>query len=825
MSELKVDKITPRLGTTLTLGDSGDTINFGSGVLPNFENLTVTGDLTVDTNSLKVDSTNNFVGIGTATPAVALDVVGAITATGNITGTLATAAQPNITSLGTLTGLTTTGDINLGDSDKANFGASNDLQIYHTGVDSFIRDAGTGNLRIQATNFKLENSGATQSMIEGYDGGAVDLRYAGSTRLYTTTDGVFITGGIQMTADLDMGDNDKILLGSSDDLEIFHDGSNSYIKDVGTGNLFIDAQDLRLRGSNGEKYAVFIENGSSTLYYDDAEKLATTTTGIDVTGKTTTDSIDAVGSQSGSTPIVKIENSVGDNLVSFKRTTGTPSDEYAIGADSASLHFKNSTLSTYIMSLSEGGDISFYEDTGTTAKFFWDASAERLKIGDSSSNTVGGLVVGSDSGGVITVTKNGGTYAQNDLIGSLNWYTEDASLDGPNVTAKIAAFASGVSGDDAYLTFYTTAQPLGADAAESMRINSSGNVGIGETSPDTKLHVKAGSAGTETAFTNSVITLENNTDCRLQFLSGSSNVGEIMFGDGDLNRQGRLSYDHSVDAMKFETTNAERMRIDSSGNVGIKNSSPSHTLDISDTSTTAKTLRVGQSSGVSNADATMIISNGGTGDAMLRFDYEGSNTDRARLGTSSSGQNLLFFTAGNNERMRITSSGDLVIGKTDPAFNNTAGVAIRNFNAIQVERANACLDLNRMNTNGDIVIFYRGATNVVGTISGTASSVSYNTSSDYRLKENVVDLTSATDRLKQLSPKRFNFIADADTTVDGFLAHEVQSVVPEAITGTKDEVNANGNPVYQGIDQSKLVPLLVATIKELEARIEALENA
>ena len=104
-SEIKVNKISPESGTTLTLGDSGDTINFGSGVLPNFENLTVTGDLTVDTNSLKVDSTNNFVGIGTASPSVALDVVGAITASGNITGTLATAAQPNITSVGTLTSL------------------------------------------------------------------------------------------------------------------------------------------------------------------------------------------------------------------------------------------------------------------------------------------------------------------------------------------------------------------------------------------------------------------------------------------------------------------------------------------------------------------------------------------------------------------------------------------------------------------------------------------------------------------------------------------------------------------------------------------------
>ena len=196
-SELKVNKISPESGTTLTLGDSGDTINFGSGVLPNFENLTVTGDLTVDTNSLKVDSTNNFVGIGTASPSVALDVVGAITATGNITGTLATAAQPNITSLGTLTGLTTTGDINLGDSDKINFGASNDLQIYHDGSNSYVSDEGTGNLII---------AGSTQTAIRGTTAGDniavfnnaadVKLYYNGASKLATTSTGIDVTGTV-----------------------------------------------------------------------------------------------------------------------------------------------------------------------------------------------------------------------------------------------------------------------------------------------------------------------------------------------------------------------------------------------------------------------------------------------------------------------------------------------------------------------------------------------------------------------------------------------------------------------------------------------------
>jgi hypothetical protein len=119
--------------------------------------------------------------------------------------------------------------------------------------------------------------------------------------------------------------------------------------------------------------------------------------------------------------------------------------------------------------------------------------------------------------------------------------------------------------------------------------------------------------------------------------------------------------------------------------------------------------------------------------------------------------------------------------------------------------------------------FFNG-NGVVGSIYTNGSSTSYNTSSDYRLKENVVELTGATNRLKQIPVHRFNFTTDPDTTVDGFLAHEVQAIVPEAITGEHNEVDADGNPVYQGIDQSKLVPLLVATIKELEARIAALET-
>ena len=112
----------------------------------------------------------------------------------------------------------------------------------------------------------------------------------------------------------------------------------------------------------------------------------------------------------------------------------------------------------------------------------------------------------------------------------------------------------------------------------------------------------------------------------------------------------------------------------------------------------------------------------------------------------------------------------------------------------------------------------------VGRISTSGSATSYVTSSDYRLKENVVPISDSISRLNQLKPSRFNFIEEPNKTVDGFIAHEVQDIVPEAIVGEKDGVDENGDIIPQGIDQAKLVPLLVAAIQELEARVKELEN-
>ena len=110
----------------------------------------------------------------------------------------------------------------------------------------------------------------------------------------------------------------------------------------------------------------------------------------------------------------------------------------------------------------------------------------------------------------------------------------------------------------------------------------------------------------------------------------------------------------------------------------------------------------------------------------------------------------------------------------------------------------------------------------VGSISCTSDATSYNTTSDYRLKENIVDMSGATDRVKQLKPKRFNFKTNTNNTVDGFLAHEAQKVVPEAVTGDKDGI-LNGEILAQSIDQSKLIPLLTGALQEALAEIDALK--
>jgi hypothetical protein len=284
------------------------------------------------------------------------------------------------------------------------------------------------------------------------------------------------------------------------------------------------------------------------------------------------------------------------------------------------------------------------------------------------------------------------------------------------------------------------------------------------------------------------------------------------------------------------TFDSTTLVVDSANNrVGVGTASPSVALDV-----------VGE--------ATV-----GNGTYGVKLSYSGGNTSGI-IDTADSA-NTLEFRIANSEKMRIDSSGGLRVNTTSNIFNSasnekltvdgsTAGNAAT-FSTSASGGFPALYVRNTLTGTVNAIIFLQGSpSSQCGSITMSGgTSTAYNTSSDYRLKENVTADWDATTRLKQLNPVRFNFITDPDKTVDGFLAHEVQDIVPEAITGTKDAMrdeeyevtpavlDEDGNevtpavmgtrsvPDYQGIDQSKLVPLLVKTIQELEARIVALENA
>jgi len=222
--------------------------------------------------------------------------------------------------------------------------------------------------------------------------------------------------------------------------------------------------------------------------------------------------------------------------------------------------------------------------------------------------------------------------------------------------------------------------------------------------------------------------------------------------------------------------------------------------------------------------ATIVESTTSSG-AFVQFkNTNSSNTNR--LGYAV--HDFVVDTNGN-EALRIDSSGKLLVGTTSA---NGDGLSL--MPRYSESGTTSQIRWNRANVSGTgTALLFQNNSSTVGSISHNNSSTTYATSSDYRLKESVTYDFDATTRLKQLKPCRFNFIVDADTTVDGFLAHEVSSVVPEAVSGTKDATETytddDGNEqtriAPQGIDQSKLVPLLVKTIQELEARIKALESA
>ena len=314
----------------------------------------------------------------------------------------------------------------------------------------------------------------------------------------------------------------------------------------------------------------------------------------------------------------------------------------------------------------------------------------------------------------------------------------------------------------------------------------------------------------------------------------------------------------SSNIMTFTTNAVEKMRIDSSGQITNTMSGGKVLTDTNGFITSFQTLDTATAGG-----RYMGKSNRGLlGQMRIEQTATGADGGYISFDTCASGSTSAIT------RMQITSGGDFLIG----------GQAIQAINSVTFDKGSNGFTITNNTTSGagngyEYQVFRRNSSQIGSIIMSGTSGVQYLTSSDYRLKENVVEMTGALDRVSQLKPSRFNFIADADKTVDGFLAHEVQEIVPEAISGEKDamqdeeyevspavyedvlhpaieeELDENGNviteakeewtenilkteavkdtrqvPYYQGIDQSKLVPLLVGAIQELKAEIDLLKG-
>jgi len=361
---------------------------------------------------------------------------------------------------------------------------------------------------------------------------------------------------------------------------------------------------------------------------------------------------------------------------------------------------------------------------------------------------------------------------------------------------------------------------------DRMVIDSSGNVGIG-VSPTHNFNLQF--AGTVEARFRST-----DADCRLQISSdtdeGQDSVLEFLSGTST---RGSIAYDHNPTAtsqnMLFKTGDnaVTAMTIDGSGNVGIgaaPQTAPYYNND-------DPVLTVHKASG--NA-ILPIVGAANTSSAILHLNQSGNRYWRMSAiygGQLTFGGKQPGSGAAESEAMRIDQSNRLLIGHTTAVGGHSELLGIDT----GASSGYGIFISGPSSTNGQQYAFRfwdsGSSPGLVGSITFTTNSTAYNTSSDYRLKENVVTDWDATTRLKQLKPSRFNFISDPDTTMEGFLAHEVQDIVPEAVVGEKDAVDAEGNPKYQGIDQSKLVPLLVKALQEqqtiiddLKSRIEALEE-
>ena len=693
---------------------------------------TFTGTVTID--GLTVNGNTTLGNAATDTVTVTADIASNLIPSADNTHDLGASGAEwkdlyvdGVAYIDTVAGFATTENITFGDGDKAIFGASSDLQIYHSGTASHITENGSGSLFIDGTNLRLRSS-AEEIYLEALSDGAVTLYYNNAAKLATTSLGIDITGTAEVDAlsingttvtstatelnlldgitgildednmasnsatalatqqsikayvdtqvatadalsevlgngnttggtdiavgtgdDITFADNSKAIFGAGSDLQIYHDSANSLIEDSGTGNLLIrGSSNVDIQPSGGGSYmARFTASGAASLYHSGSSKLATTSTGIDVTGTLTADGLTVNSGTTNTTSFFESTDATADIIVADTNTSNVlRTNSGGLFINTGGTASTQGTGATPTAQFATNGDVSFYEDTGTTAKLFWDASAESLGIGTTSPasalDVVGttktdGLEVDLSGGGDVVVTgaatTNTGIFVRDPTATT---YGAFFGYDDANTVVSIGGVTNSTK-----------------NAAISIARDTS-NVGIGTSSPSRSLHINSGTVNVVAKF------------------ESSDSIAAVEFVDSDTTTNPNMGA--VGDDLRFVTNNAEAMRIDSSGLVGIGTNSPSHKLDVNGNAQ----ISAATGSGTLNLVSSENVLNAGQKIAFFGANRSTANEENAYIkslmtsysGGAGNGQlgHLTFGTSGS-ERVRIDSDGNVGIGTDSPSSN------------------------------------------------------------------------------------------------------------------------------------------------------------
>ena len=645
------------------------------------------------------------------------------------------------------------------DNVKSIYGSpGNDLEIFHNGADSFIKDSGTGSLKAVASGFQLLNANETQFMILA-DGGA------GNTYVK-----LYFNGG------------EKV---SNYKHRYISNRTRNFTGNVGIGGAADNL--LTLQGTSGDTHQRFKE-GSTTIGFIGGA------TGI-------------IGSQDGKLAIRAeaglVLSSQGNNVdVVIDGGNATFAGNVALeNASSPTLTIKDTTNNVTALYGSQNTNAFLGTFSNHYLSFFTN-STEKMRLDASGNLIVGGTAVGSTNS--FSIQSNG--------ILDQRWAAGTAKSQVLNV---IPGFSNGFQTSQDTSNNLTYIFHRGTDNLQLLNLNSSSagflvNVGVGTSTPEAKMHIQDGSAGTVTASSESSLVVEGSSNTAINLLSPDNKQSSLYFGSPSDAIGCQIAWKHDVKDLVVGTAvtsggeiafktgnNVEKMRIAAAGEIQFgTGSNNGGFIDFNGTSVQINTQRNPNTGAFvntakSNASINLVGADGGS---YIRFSTANANNTTA------------------SEKLRLDSSGNLLVGTT-----STLGGATDDF--VTVANADGGRGGIRIgNTGGSgntSCMRFNNSNGVVGGIRTSGSATSYDTSSDYRLKEDLQDFKGL-DLVSKIPVYNYKWKADESRSY-GVMAHELEEVLPQAVSGEKDAEE------MQSVDYSKIVPLLVKSIQELSAKLEALE--